>query len=182
MLQEQHAMKAVISDEAEAIAATYIAELEGMQAELRMHSRLAELLRGGTVPQARLALESNIAGFAANMMDMGELIMSQQLLLEQELELEENYIHILHTLADLHILTLGVLDPMPHYTPTQRPVIAETNPVAIELRTFTAADAGASIARAAERLQPGKHVPPITTSGTVESFVDALGLPGKEAR
>ncbi len=176
-LQEQYAQKAVISDVAEASAALFIVELEGMQAELRMHGKLADLLRLGSVPQARLALESNIAGFAANMMDFNELIMAQQSLLEQELDLEQNYIHILHTMTDLHVLTLGAFDPAQYYVPTSRPTVAAENPVTVANRASTAAAAGYSITYSATKLMQ-RDDPPAIAIPDDESFVDILRLPG----
>jgi outer membrane protein TolC len=175
-LQEQYAQKAVISDEAEATAASFITQLESFQTELRMHGKLVDLLRLGTVPQARLALESNIAGFAANMLDFNELLMAQQSLLDQELELEQNYIHILHTMTDLHVLTLGAFDPTQHYTQTTRPTVAADNPVAVGRRRSTAADLGYSITDTAPRAL-GKVKPKLPDG---ESFVETLGIPGRE--
>ena len=145
-LQEQYAQKGVIEDEAQAVAASYISRLESFQVELRMHGQLVDLLRGAAVPQARLALESNIAGFGASMMDFSDLIMAQQTLLDQELELEQNYIDILHTLTLLHVMTLGAFDPALHYVPTERPTVAAGMPVTVQVRaTSTGVDVGFAI-------------------------------------
>jgi outer membrane protein TolC len=172
-LQEQYAQKAVISDEAEAIAGSFISQLENLEVELGMHGKLVDLLRGGTVPQARLALESNIGGFSANMMDFSDLIMSQQSLLDQETDLEQNYIHILHTLADLHILTLGAFDPAQYYAPAEKPVHAVSAPMALGAQAAPSISAGAGILRQPE----SELIGPPAISG--DSFVQDLKLPPK---
>ena len=110
-VQEMYAQQAVTEQEMLALENRLRAQLETLQFELQMHSDLVDIYRKVLVPQARLALDSNIAAFAANMMDFSDLIMSQQSLLEQEEELQQNYIHILHTLADLQVVTAGVFDP-----------------------------------------------------------------------
>jgi cobalt-zinc-cadmium efflux system outer membrane protein len=64
-LQEMYAEKAVIKDESDAVMNEYITRIKNLQVEMRMHGELVDLLRLGTVPQARLALESSIAAYAA---------------------------------------------------------------------------------------------------------------------
>lgn len=130
-LQEQYAEGSVIEDEAATIASEYTTRIRELQFELQMHGELVDLYRLGSLPQARLAFESNIGGFSAGMMDFADLIMAQQALLTQEEELEQNYIHILHTLTDLHVLTLGAFDPLPHLVAAQQPAAAVTAPVVV---------------------------------------------------
>jgi outer membrane protein TolC len=175
--QEQYAQKAVIENEAQAVAAKYISRLENLEVELRMHGQLVDLLRSGTVPQARLALESNIAGFGANMMDFSDLIMAQQTLLDQEQELEQNYIHILHTLTDLHVLTLGAFDPAPYYVPTERPTVAAASPIAGNARgTSLGISVGSALSQRAIQMA-GKYRPLL---GIPDGFIEDLGLPQAE--
>lgn len=175
--QEQYAQKAVIEDEAQAIAAMYISRLENLEVELRMHGQLVDLLRSAAVPQARLALESNIAGFGANMMDFSDLIMAQQTLLDQEQELEQNYIHILHTLTDLHVLTLGAFDPAPYYVPTERPTVAATSPIAGTVRgTSLGVSVGFALTQRGGEIAE-KYGPEL---GIPDGFIQDLGLPQAE--
>ncbi|MCC7479380.1 TolC family protein [bacterium] len=117
MLQEAQAERAMVDDEREALENMLLSELETFQHELNMHAQLVELYRKGLVPQSRLALDSNIAAYSANMMDLSDLIMSQQSMLTQQQELEQNYIHILHTLTDLQVMSCGVFDPAPYMLP-----------------------------------------------------------------
>ncbi len=114
MVQEAHAEREKTDDEQAALENSLLSELEEFQYELRMHSQLVELYRKGLVPQARLALDSNIAAYSANMMDLSDLVMSQQTLLTQQQELEQNYIHIIHTLSDLQVMSCGAFDPQPY--------------------------------------------------------------------
>jgi outer membrane protein, heavy metal efflux system len=93
-------------------------QLGYLELEMQMHSKLAAMYADALVPQARLALESAIGGYSADMMDLSDLLMAQQNLLTQETELERNYIHILHVLADLQIVSAGAFDPAPYMLAT----------------------------------------------------------------
>jgi outer membrane protein, heavy metal efflux system len=202
MLQEQYAEKAVLSDEQTALINEYSARLQTLQVELRMHGELVDLLRLGTVPQARFALDSNIAGYAAGMMDFNMLIMAQQSLLDEEQALEQNYIHILHTLTDLQVLTLGAFDPLPYMVAPLQPVRAADAPVvtpSAELPAAAEVAAGWSDGAAQPRSEVDGMVAPAegiepealasepsTSSGrlpaaeienTQGSFTDDIGLP-----
>ncbi len=151
-VQEAAAMQAMLGDELRVQENQLQSAIQAQLIELDRRRALIDLSRTGLVPQARLALDSNIAGFAANMMDLADLVMSQQTLLDAELELEQNYIAYVAGLARLQVLTGGAFDPAPFLSPSlAAPVGAEA--VAVPL----AEEAG----------EPRAELP----------FVDALGLP-----
>lgn len=117
-VQEMHAEGEMTRAEGEVIKNNLATQIKDLQLEMQMHSRLAEMYRSALVPQARLALESAISGYSADMMDLSDLLMAQQNLLTQQTELERNYVHILHVLADLQVLTAGAFDPAPYLVAT----------------------------------------------------------------
>ncbi|MBN2080627.1 TolC family protein [bacterium] len=75
---------------------------------------LSRLYREGLVPQARLALDSAIAGYAADQVDLAMLLKAQTELLNYELELEELSVSYLAALSGLQVLTAGEFDPLPY--------------------------------------------------------------------
>jgi len=186
--QEQYAQKAVITDQAQGIADSFFVRLEGLEAELGMHGKLVDQLRLGTVPQARLGLESNLAAYAGEQVDYSDLLMSEQSLLDQETDLEQNYIHILHTLADLHILTLGAFDPAPYFAPSgQSMQVAERAlPLSSAGAMTRGASAAASISTAAYEVAAALDFigPSDGANGKLgipgQGFVQDLGLPKKK--
>jgi hypothetical protein len=151
----------VIRSQRDIVSNDIYTKLCDRQLELKMHSQLAEMYRSALVPQARLALQSGIAGFSADMLDLSDLIMAQQNLLRQETELERSYLNILHTLADLQIISGGAFDPSPYLIASVEQPPAAAGRIAIPQ---PAAEPAAS---------PG--VP-----RTEPSFVDQLGLPVPE--
>lgn len=151
-VQEAAAMQAMLGDELHVQENKLRSAVQAQLIELDRRRALIDLNRTGLVPQSRLALDSNIAGFAANMMDLSDLVMAQQTLLEAELELEQNYIAYIAGLAKLQVLTAGAFDPAPFLAPS----LASQD----ETATVT--------------------VPPaedLTESSGELPFVDALGLP-----
>ncbi len=92
-------------------------QLGTLQADIGRIVEISRLYRDGLVPQARLTLDSTIAGYAANQVDLADLLMAQQTLLSYELELEQLYIEYLAALSQLQVLTAGVFDPQPYLAP-----------------------------------------------------------------
>jgi outer membrane protein, heavy metal efflux system len=85
-----------------------------MQIELDRNVELAQRYRSALVPQARLALDSMIAGYAANQTELDELLLAQADLLNYEWGLEELSIDYLASLTQLQVLTAGAFDPAPY--------------------------------------------------------------------
>lgn len=113
-VQEAYAMQAMLGDQMRQQENQLQSAIATQVVDLNRRRELIELNRTGLLPQARLALDSNIAGYAANMMDLSDLFMSQQTLLDAELELEQNYNAYLQGLAKLQVLTGGAFDPSPY--------------------------------------------------------------------
>jgi outer membrane protein, heavy metal efflux system len=240
-LQEMYAEKAVIKDEGDVVLNEYTTRIKNLQVEMRMHGELVDLLRLGTVPQARLALESSIAAYAAGetpssgassmsggsagmastmggppaigagenaeeaeaggVLDGGmgsssamgpampatgfnTVLLAQQALLTQEQELEQNYIHILHVLADLQVLTLGAFDPKPYMVTALEPVKAATEPVVVEPAAPAPEDAVVVTPRTEAPIiggetpsDSGLPQAEISESEAGHHFIDSLNLP-----
>lgn len=156
-VQEAYAMQQMLADQMRVRENTLQSDIAAQRIELERRGELIEVSRVGLVPQARLALDSNIDNYAANMMDLSDLVMAQQTLLNAELELEQNYIAYLAGMARLQVLTGGAFDPAPYLAPS------------------LASDAD----------QPVVEVPDAThldTDGVNTPFVDALGLPDSSAQ
>jgi outer membrane protein, heavy metal efflux system len=155
-VQEAAAMQAMLGDELRQQDNALQSAIQAQLIELTRRRELIDLSRNGLVPQARLALDSNIAGFAANMMDLSDLVMSQQTLLDAELELEQNYIAYVAGLARLQVLTGGAFDPAPFLAPS---LGAQDTAAAVSVPTLDQAEG------------PRAQLP----------FVDALSLPENPA-
>lgn len=135
------------------------------------------LYRDGLVPQARLTLDSTIAGYAANRVDLSDLLKSQQMLLDYELELEQLSIDYLAGLSQLQVLTAGAFDPLPYLTPdlSGGASSAVTIPQDVQ-QQFNEEQPAPSAPSAApgEQQQPaGGGQPPLIGP----SFLEGLGLP-----
>jgi outer membrane protein, heavy metal efflux system len=154
-VQEAHAMQAMLDDQMRLQENQLQSAIAAQVVDLNRRRELIELNRTGLIPQARLALDSNIAGYAANMMDLSDLFMSQQTLLDAELELEQNYIAYLSGLAKLQVLTGGAFDPSPYL------VVSLATPDEAAAIKLPAVEAPA---------EPRAETP----------FVDALDLPADE--
>ena len=116
-VQEAYAMLAMTNDEMQAKETGVRRDLSSLHVELDSQRQQIELYRTGLVPQARLALDSNIAAYTANMMDLSDLLMAQQALLNAELALEEGYLDYAEALAKVQVATAGAFDPSPYLTP-----------------------------------------------------------------
>lgn len=117
-VQEAYAMQAMTADEMRDQENKLATDIATQSVDLQRRRELIELSRTGLVPQARLALDSNIAGYSANKMDLTDLLMAQQALLDAELELERGYIAYLRALAALQVATAGAFDPTPYLSPS----------------------------------------------------------------
>ena len=117
-LQEQYAVLALTADRKLVVENMLLTRLSAIQVEIDLLAATSELYRTALIPQARLALDSSIASFAANRLDFSELIKSQQSLLNHELELEQKYISYLNALAELQVVSAGAFDPAPYLVPS----------------------------------------------------------------
>jgi cobalt-zinc-cadmium efflux system outer membrane protein len=116
-LQEAYAALDVTDSSRGILENALATQLGTLQADIGRIVEISRLYRDGLVPQARLALDSTIAGYAANQVDLADLLMAQQTLLSYELELEQLYIEYLAALSKLQVLTAGVFDPQPYLAP-----------------------------------------------------------------
>jgi len=113
-VQESAAMLDVTTDKIAVLENSLATRIEMLLIEAtRLHDTSA-LYRDALVPQARLALDSSIATFAANKLDLSDLVKAQQQLLTLELELEQQYIDYLAVLSELQVITAGAFDPAPY--------------------------------------------------------------------
>jgi hypothetical protein len=148
-----------------------------------MHGALVERYRAALVPQARLSVESMLAGYASGMMQLDEVFMALDRALTVENDYEQQQIHYLHVLADLQVATAGVFDPAPHLQ-VSAPPLAEV--------PSAAARGGLALAPPVE---DGLALPPVpvdddplapgagadATAGPAAPFVEELGLPPADA-
>ena len=169
-LQEAYATAVNTGDQQAAMENMLATMLQQMQVDLSQMTEMIQLYRTGLVPQARLGLDSSISSYAANMLQLSQLISAQQQLLEIELTLEESYIGYLAMLTDLQIVTAGAFDPQPYLAPsltTQSSVAAQSLDLVESLpRAELELAAVAADATDAE-----------TTDAVVGPFIEELGLP-----
>ena len=113
-VQEAYAGLNVTASKAETRRNMLATRLGSLRVEQDRIHELAGLYRDGLVPQARLTLDSMIAGYAANQIDLAELLTAQQNLLAYETELEQLYIDYIAVLHELQIASAGAFDPAPY--------------------------------------------------------------------
>ena len=141
---------------------------------------LIELSRTGLVPQARLALDSNIAGYSANMMDLTDLLMAQQALLDAELELERGYIAYLRALAALQVATAGAFDPTPYLSPSLHldvPAVSVPAQEPAEPRTVTPFVDSLNLPQTGETPGTGEAAPPGPDPKQLDTAQDGFYAP-----
>jgi len=162
-LQENYAMLQNTGDQKLAMENMLATMIGGMKVQLTQMTEMIELYRKGIVPQARMVLDSGLAAYAANMLDLSELIRSQQKLLDSQLELEQDYIKYLGMLAELQVSTAGAFDPRSYLAPSLGP---QSSAVQQELPEVPAPP------RVEQPLDA-----PTDDQQSVGPFVEQLGLP-----
>lgn len=176
-LQEAYAaldMTASMQRKMENMLAT---QLGTLKVDLDRIVEVSALYRNGLVPQARLALDSTIAGYAANRVDLSDLLKAQQMLLSYELELEQLSIDYLAGLSQLQVLTAGTFDPLPY-------LALQLNG---EVSTAVSIPQGVEAQLAAEELAHGEESTESQPAAEDEvpligpSFLEELGLPPQAA-
>ncbi|MCH7472235.1 TolC family protein [bacterium] len=154
-VQEAYAMQAVSGDRMRSLENMLSTRLGTLRVKFDRLGEIIDLYRLGLLPQARLALDSSIATYAANQLDLSDLIKAQQVLLNYELELEQQYIDYLSALAELQVITSGTFDPGPYLSvEVQGPPLEPGDPLTL--------------------------APEPTPLGGELPFVEQLGLPGEE--
>ena len=174
-VQEAYAGLDLTDRQAAQLENTLATELATLLAELDRVHRLSGLYREGLLPQAHLALDAAIAGYAANQLDLAGLLQAQQDLLSYELELEQLYIDYIAALCDLQVITAGAFNPAPYLLPD--PLAGSTD--------HNLTGALRSSISAAEHEPPAGAVPALTAEHSAESqvppisprFLESLGLP-----
>lgn len=115
-LQAAYASREVTAAEREVLTNELVTQLSLAVIELDRLVEIGALYRDALVPQARLALESAAAAYAANRGDLATLLAAQQELLSLELELKLMNIDYLAQLSRLQLLSAGAFDPAPYLT------------------------------------------------------------------
>jgi len=110
-VQETYAMLDVTASKREALANMLETRIAVLAVDANRLKESIDIYKNALVPQARLALDANIAGFAANQIDLAELFMAQRMLLSYEQDLEQKYIEYIGALAELQTITAGEFDP-----------------------------------------------------------------------
>jgi len=172
-LQEAYAaldMTASMQSKMENMLATQLATLK---VDLDRIVEVSGLYRDGLVPQARLTLDSTIAGYAANQVDLSDLLKAQQTLLNYELELEQLSIDYLAGLSQLQVLTAGAFDPLPYLTVE----LSDAVPTAVSIPQEVEEQLSAE--EAAHGAEPDETQPSIEDQVPLigPSFLEELGLP-----
>jgi len=172
-VQEAYAALDVTDGTRAALSNGVSTRLGTLLVELNRVAELSALYREGLLPQARLALSSAISGYAANRIDLADLLRAQQTLLSYELELEQQYIDYLAAVSETYIITGGAFDPGPWLA--ERLVldgdsVASTLAGAEELLI-----AGAQVAAAGRPPVTSAPAPVVPPSG--RGFVEGLRLP-----
>lgn len=111
MVQEARAERASVDDMKGMLTNMLATQITGMELELAEDNEVIALYSTALVPQARLALESELRSYAAEGAELDDLIMSQLSLLNLQQELELRHISYLANLARLQIVTAGAFDP-----------------------------------------------------------------------
>jgi outer membrane protein TolC len=116
-VQETYAMLDVTASKREALANMLETRIAVLAVEANRLKDSIDIYSNALVPQARLALDANIDGFAANKIDLSELFMAQRMLLSYEQDLEQKYIEYIGALAELQTITAGEFDPRDYVLP-----------------------------------------------------------------
>ena len=168
-VQEQAARADMLNQQQAALENELATQLGLLQLDLERIAELSTRYRTALVPQARLALDALIAGYAANQTGLDELLLAQGELLAYELELQQLSIDYLATLTQLQISTGGAFDPAPYLTSDETMAqlanaIPGTLPDSVEVRL-------------AEEEQSQLNSLFITPPTDGQSLVDSLSLP-----
>lgn len=113
-VQEARAQRALVDDNKAVLTNSLATQITGIELELAEDSEIISLYRDVLVPQARLSLESELRSYAAEGVELDELIRSQLELLNLQQELELRNISYLSNLSRLQVLTAGAFEPAPY--------------------------------------------------------------------
>ncbi len=178
MVQEQAARADMLEQQQAALENELATRLGLLQLDLDRITELSARFRTALVPQARLALDSLIAGYAANQTGLDELLMAQDTLLDYELELQQLSIDYLATLTQLQIATAGAFDPAPYLNNAAAGVasaIPAVLPSGVEAQVTSEEQAQLDSLFLAPPGQAGTAVPP--PPPVAGELVESLGLP-----
>ena len=110
-VQAARAERAGVDDSKAMLTNNLATQITGLELNLAEDSEIIALYRDALVPQARMALESELRSYSAEGVELDELIKSQLSLLKLQQELELRHISYLANLARMQILTAGAFDP-----------------------------------------------------------------------